>query len=77
MSKPRKYKLTPRLPFSSVKSDPERYFKCKPNMSSYLKALREAGKKIFLLTNSHFNYVDAGMKHVMRDYIEQLGVLLL
>lgn len=59
-----------------MKKDPARFFKPKPYLKEYLRALRKGGKKIFILTNSRFDYVDAGMRHVLQDYTDELGTFV-
>ncbi|KAJ0965695.1 hypothetical protein J5N97_026833 [Dioscorea zingiberensis] len=37
-------------------------------MLPFLKMLKEKGKKLFLLTNSPFNFVDGGMRFMLQDF---------
>ena len=36
-----------------------------------MQSYREAGKKIFLLTNSGYKFVDAGMRHILEGQLER------
>lgn len=48
-----------------VASDPAKYFEPRPHLEGVLKALCADGKKLILVSNSPFWYVDAGMRHVI------------
>lgn len=37
-------------------------------MLHFLKMLKEKGKKLFLLTNSPFNFVDGGMRFMLQVF---------
>jgi len=54
--------------------DPARYLDPNPNLVKYLTRIRESGRSTFLLTNSPYYFVDAGMKYLMGDLIENLGL---
>jgi HAD superfamily 5'-nucleotidase-like hydrolase len=45
--------------------DVERFIHPHATLRSYLEREREAGKKLFLLTNSRFDFVNAGMTHML------------
>ena len=45
-----------------VAAHPERYLQPSPALGSLLAETRAAGKQLFLLTNSSFGFVDAGMR---------------
>lgn len=43
----------------------EQYLEEQPGMSKFLHRLRDAGKKMFLITNSPFKFVDTGMRYMI------------
>lgn len=49
---------------TAVAEDPERYFEPKPYLKGVLDAMKESGKRLILVSNSPFWYVDAGMNFV-------------
>ncbi|KNA19154.1 hypothetical protein SOVF_063970 isoform A [Spinacia oleracea] len=51
----------------SIISDPQRYLVKNGQLFCFLKMLREKGKKLFLLTNSPYFFVDGGMRFLMED----------
>eukprot|EP00466_Bigelowiella_natans_P005643 jgi/Bigna1/77205/fgenesh1_pg.46_\ len=53
--------------------DPARYLDPNPNLVKYLTRIRESGRSTFLLTNSPYYFVDAGMKYLMGDLIENVS----
>ncbi|HTP52447.1 MAG TPA: HAD-IG family 5'-nucleotidase [Anaeromyxobacteraceae bacterium] len=48
-----------------VKADLPRYVLKDPELGPALHKLRSGGKKLFLLTNSHWDYTDAVMRHLL------------
>ncbi|KAL5004234.1 hypothetical protein ScPMuIL_017690 [Solemya velum] len=53
------------------------YLKKGPEVRQVLERLSGAGKKIFLITNSGFTFVDAGMKYVVgEDWMELFDVVI-
>ena len=50
-----------------VATAPERYLVQDPELPTALRALREQGKRLFLLTNSELDYTDALMGHLLTD----------
>ncbi|KAJ6731663.1 hypothetical protein OIU79_002902 [Salix purpurea] len=50
-----------------ILSDPYRYLVKNGQVLRFLTMLREKGKKIFLLTNSPYNFVDGGMCFMLED----------
>lgn len=48
-------------------SDPQRYLVKNGQLFHFLKMLREHGKKLFLLTNSPYYFVDGGMSFLLED----------
>ncbi|KAJ4958215.1 hypothetical protein NE237_025326 [Protea cynaroides] len=48
-------------------SDPQRYLVKNGQLLHFLKTLRENGKKLFLLTNSPYYFVDGGMRFMLED----------
>jgi len=54
-----------------VADDPARYFEPRPYLEDVLRELNGDGKKLILVSNSPFWYVDAGMRHVIgEDWME-------
>ncbi|XP_057538808.1 uncharacterized protein LOC130816165 [Amaranthus tricolor] len=51
----------------AILSDPQRYLVKNGQMYYFLKMLREKGKKLFLLTNSPYYFVDGGMRFLLED----------
>uniref|UniRef100_A0A1D1YK93 5'-nucleotidase domain-containing protein DDB_G0275467 n=1 Tax=Anthurium amnicola TaxID=1678845 RepID=A0A1D1YK93_9ARAE len=51
----------------NILSDPQRYLVKNGKMLQYLEMLKEKGKKLFLLTNSPFYFVDGGMRFMLED----------
>ncbi|OWM89972.1 hypothetical protein CDL15_Pgr012609 [Punica granatum] len=49
--------------------DPHRYIVKNEQMLFFLKMLKEKGKKIFLLTNSPYYFVDGGMRFMLEEYM--------
>jgi hypothetical protein len=35
----------------------------------HTQSLRDAGRKLLLLTNSDFSFIDVGMRHILRDQL--------
>ncbi|KAM0943377.1 putative 5'-nucleotidase [Dioscorea sansibarensis] len=56
------------LVHKKILSDPHKYLMKNSQMLHFLKMLKEKGKKLFLLTNSPFNFVDGGMRFMLQDY---------
>ncbi|XP_059637586.1 uncharacterized protein LOC132279582 isoform X2 [Cornus florida] len=50
-----------------ILSDPQRYLVKNGQLLRFLKMLKEKGKKLFLLTNSPFYFVDGGMRFMLED----------
>ncbi|XP_042514976.1 5'-nucleotidase domain-containing protein DDB_G0275467 [Macadamia integrifolia] len=50
-----------------ILSDPQRYLVKNGLLLRFLKTLRENGKKLFLLTNSPYYFVDGGMRFMLED----------
>ncbi|KAL8136976.1 hypothetical protein V2J09_002977 [Rumex salicifolius] len=51
----------------TILSDPERYLVKNGQLFRFLNTLRENGKKLFLLTNSPYYFVDGGMRYLLED----------
>lgn len=45
-------------------------------MFRFLKMLKEKGKKLFLLTNSPFYFVDGGMRYLLEVLLLNLNLLV-
>ncbi|XP_039795272.1 5'-nucleotidase domain-containing protein DDB_G0275467-like isoform X2 [Panicum virgatum] len=50
-----------------ILSEPQKFLIKKSQVFRFLKMLREKGKKLFLLTNSPFHFVDGGMRYLLED----------
>ncbi|KAI3782115.1 hypothetical protein L2E82_12148 [Cichorium intybus] len=50
-----------------VLADPQRYLVKNGQFLSFLKMLKENGKKLFLMTNSPYYFVDGGMRYMLED----------
>lgn len=53
----------------SILSDPQKYLMKNSQVLRFLKMLKEKGKKLFLLTNSPYYFVDGGMNFILEDFI--------
>ncbi|KAF6155047.1 hypothetical protein GIB67_035794 [Kingdonia uniflora] len=51
----------------AILSDPQKYLLKNDQVVCFLKMLREKGKKLFLLTNSPYYFVDGGMRFMLED----------
>jgi HAD superfamily 5'-nucleotidase-like hydrolase len=55
------------------------YLRVQPELSEFFQRLRSSGKKLFLLTNSSFPFVDKGMSYILGgrdDWIELFDVVM-
>ncbi|OVA06916.1 HAD-superfamily hydrolase [Macleaya cordata] len=52
-----------------ILSDPQRYLVKNGQVLHFLKMLREKGKKLFLMTNSPYYFVDGGMRFMLEDFM--------
>ncbi|GJM98754.1 hypothetical protein PR202_ga15791 [Eleusine coracana subsp. coracana] len=50
-----------------ILSEPQKFLKKNSQVFRFLKMLKEKGKKLFLLTNSPFYFVDGGMRYLLED----------
>ncbi|KAK1289988.1 hypothetical protein QJS10_CPB18g00299 [Acorus calamus] len=50
-----------------ILSEPQKYFVKKGEVLPFLRRLRDNGKKLFLLTNSQYYFVDGGMHYMLED----------
>jgi len=48
-------------------ADPGRFMRSDPHLTNTLEDFRRSGKKLFLLTNSEYNYTDILMTHLLQD----------
>ncbi|XXG58504.1 hypothetical protein AAC387_Pa04g0805 [Persea americana] len=55
------------LVHKGILSDPPRYLMKNGQVLRFLRMLRENGKKLFLLTNSPYYFVDGGMRFMLED----------
>ena len=56
---------------AEVAAAPGEYIADAPHLYAMLKSLRDAGRKLLLLTNSDFRFVDVGMRHMLRDQLPE------
>ncbi len=56
---------------TSIKADLARFIVRDPELGPALHKLRSGGKKLFLLTNSHLDYTEAVMRHVLDGVIPE------
>lgn len=52
-----------------ILADPQKYLVKNIRVLNFLKMLKEKGKKLFLLTNSPYYFVDGGMRFMLEDYL--------
>ncbi|TVU09583.1 hypothetical protein EJB05_43067, partial [Eragrostis curvula] len=50
-----------------ILSEPQKFLKKNSQVFRFLKMLKDKGKKLFLLTNSPFYFVDGGMRYLLED----------
>ncbi|XP_010472379.2 PREDICTED: 5'-nucleotidase domain-containing protein DDB_G0275467-like isoform X2 [Camelina sativa] len=50
-----------------ILADPNRYLLKNGQLLRFLRMLKDKGKKLFLLTNSPYHFVDGGMRYLMED----------
>ncbi|KAL2227995.1 UNVERIFIED_CONTAM: 5'-nucleotidase domain-containing protein [Sesamum indicum] len=55
------------LAHKGILSDPEKYLVKNGQLLRFLRMLKENGKKLFLLTNSPYYFVDGGMRFMLED----------
>jgi len=55
---------------STISSQPEVYIEESPSIVELLQTQRAAGRKIFMLTNSGFKFVDAVLNHITRHRLQ-------
>ncbi|KAG5559604.1 hypothetical protein RHGRI_009214 [Rhododendron griersonianum] len=55
------------LAHNGILSDPQRYLVKNNQLLHFLRMLRQKGKKLFLLTNSPYHFVDGGMRFMLED----------
>ncbi|XP_010525764.1 PREDICTED: 5'-nucleotidase domain-containing protein DDB_G0275467 isoform X2 [Tarenaya hassleriana] len=55
------------LAHRGILSDPHRYLVKNGQLLRFLRMLKDKGKKLFLLTNSPYHFVDGGMRFLMED----------
>ncbi|XP_014667653.1 PREDICTED: 5'-nucleotidase domain-containing protein 3-like [Priapulus caudatus] len=58
---------TSRVMHNLVKKDFGLYVNIEAGLPIFLKQLKEAGKSLFVITNSHYDFVDAGMRFQLGD----------
>ncbi|KAL6534751.1 hypothetical protein OROGR_013426 [Orobanche gracilis] len=59
------------LAHRGILSDPKKYLVKNGQLLRFLRMLKENGKKLFLLTNSPFYFVDGGMQFMLEDALGQ------
>ena len=56
---------------NAIAEDTSTYLDENPLLGKYLQRLRDSGRKLFLLTNSPFFFVDAGMRFLLKDFLKE------
>lgn len=56
----------------TIVADMDRYIVKDPNLKNLLERLINAGKKLFIITNSGFPFIDAGMRYMLGPYWQDL-----
>jgi HAD superfamily 5'-nucleotidase-like hydrolase len=64
---------------SEIQADPARFVTADPRLGEFLEALRSAGKKVFLLTNSEYYFTDVLLSYLLdgrswRTYFDHVTV---
>ncbi|XP_078150865.1 HAD-superfamily hydrolase, subfamily IG, 5'-nucleotidase isoform X1 [Carex rostrata] len=54
-----------------ILAEPHKFLVKNERMFHFLQLLKEKGKKLFLLTNSPFYFVDGGMNYMLESYVEK------
>ncbi|GAB5363866.1 hypothetical protein AAMO2058_000920200 [Amorphochlora amoebiformis] len=62
------------LMHKTIASDPGKYIQPDPCLVDYLLRLRHSNRSLFLLTNSPYYFVDAGMKQLVGPYLESHNI---
>jgi 5'-nucleotidase len=57
-----------------IKKDLPNHLEQDPLMGVFFERLRSGGKKIFLLSNSSFWFIDAGMRYLLKDFLEDRNI---
>ena len=59
---------------NTIRDNPEKYIVPNPQLLPMLSQLQTSGKRLFLLTNSSFDYINSGMNYLLgkewRDLFE-------
>ncbi|KAG9143330.1 hypothetical protein Leryth_018598 [Lithospermum erythrorhizon] len=59
------------LMHKGIISDPQKYLVKNSQVLRFLRMLKDKGKKLFLMTNSPYYFVDGGMRYVLEDSLGQ------
>lgn len=54
---------------ATIKKHPERYLEKTPRLGEFLLRLKDANKRVFMLTNNVFPYIDDGMNFLVGDQL--------
>jgi HAD superfamily 5'-nucleotidase-like hydrolase len=68
------YLHTSGLFHSSIMKSPQLYLEPSKALGDFLMKLRQEGKKIFLITNSGYPFVDCGMRHMLKLSMIEHGI---
>eukprot|EP01083_Nonionella_stella_P111024 325417_1 len=58
----------------TVGRTPEAFVRKLPRFSEYIKKLKNGGKKVFLLTNTKYDYLDNACEYLFEDVVSDLGL---
>ena len=58
----------------TVGQNPQKFVQKMPNLTEFIKKLKDADKRIFLLTNSSFDYIDSACNYLFEDVVSSLGL---
>jgi len=58
----------------TIARNPAKFLDPNPDLVKYLMRLRSAERSVFLLTNSPFYFVDAGMRYLIGDQLQELNL---
>lgn len=58
----------------TVIDNPSHFISPNPGLGPLLMSLRDAGKQPFLITNSSYNFVNAGMTFMLKDFLQEHNI---
>merc|ERR1712154_584970 len=53
---------------------PHKFVQKMPNLTEFIKKLKDGNKQIFLLTNSSYDYIDNACHYLFEDVVSALGL---